>query len=177
MAEADLASLNLRPEDMLTGIHYPFTMQAMAVIWTHAGLRQNEIFRLSVGCVHEQTDDIVHDDGSIIPAGTLCYLDVPAGKTSRAFVKPVASVVKKYVNLWLQERPTEQAPLTDERTAERVNYLFQYRGKLIGSSILNNTIIPVLCARSGVLSMTAGANYQSRGRASAVTALASVPQG
>jgi hypothetical protein len=57
------ASLNLRPEDMLTGIHYPFTMhQAMAVIWTHAGLRQNEIFRLSVGCVHEQTDDIVHDD-------------------------------------------------------------------------------------------------------------------
>jgi hypothetical protein len=75
------ASLNLRPEDMLTGIHYPFTMhQAMAVIWTHAGLRQNEIFRLSVGCVHEQTDDIVHDDGSIIPAGTLCYLDVPAGK-------------------------------------------------------------------------------------------------
>lgn len=173
------ASLNLRPDDMLTGIHYPFTMhQAMAVIWTHAGLRQNEIFRLSIGCVHEQTDDIVHDDGSIIPAGTLCYLDVPAGKTSRAFVKPVASVVKKYVDLWLQERPTEQAPLTDERTAERVNYLFQYRGKLIGSSILNNTIIPVLCARSGVpLNDSRGRITSHRGRASAVTALASVPQG
>ncbi|PQH17529.1 MULTISPECIES: integrase [Klebsiella/Raoultella group] len=113
-----------------------------------------------------------------IPAGTLCYLDVPAGKTSRAFVKPVASVVKKYVDLWLQERPTEQAPLTDERTAERVNYLFQYRGKLIGSSILNNTIIPVLCARSGVpLNDSRGRITSHRGRASAVTALASVPQG
>ncbi|OAT17466.1 transposase [Buttiauxella noackiae ATCC 51607] len=173
------ASLNLRTEDMLTEIHYPFAMhQAMAVIWTHAGLRQNEILRLSVGCVHEQTDDIVHDDGSIIPAGTLCYLDVPAGKTSKAFVKPVASVVKKYVDLWLQERPTEQAPLTDERTAERVNYLFQYRGKRIGNSILNNTIIPVLCARAGVpCDDSRGRITSHRGRASAVTALASVPQG
>jgi hypothetical protein len=100
------ASLNLHPEDMLTEIHYPFSLhQAMAVIWTHAGLRQNEIFRLTSGCIHEQTDDIVQDDGSIISAGTLCYLDVPAGKTSKAFVKPVASIVKKYVDLWLQERP------------------------------------------------------------------------
>ncbi|EGD1407096.1 hypothetical protein IAV70_004340 [Salmonella enterica] len=94
------ASLNLRPEDMLTEIHYPFAMhQAMAVIWTHAGLRQNEILRLAMGCVHEQMDDIVQEDGRIIPAGTLCWLDVPAGKTSKAFVKPVASVVKKYVDL------------------------------------------------------------------------------
>lgn len=54
------ASLNLRPEDMLTGIHYPFAMhQAMAVIWTHAGLRQNEILRLTTGCVQAQGEDIV----------------------------------------------------------------------------------------------------------------------
>nr|WP_325178135.1 hypothetical protein [Pantoea sp. 1B4] len=32
------ASLNLRQEDLLTEIHYPLAMlQAMAVIWTHAG--------------------------------------------------------------------------------------------------------------------------------------------
>jgi hypothetical protein len=36
---------------------------------------------------------------------------------------------EKYVDLWLQERPQEQAPLTDERTGEKVNYLFQFRGK------------------------------------------------
>lgn len=173
------ASLNLRPEDMLTDNHYPFALhQAMAVIWTHAGLRQNELLRLSTGCVHEQTDDIVHDDGNIIPAGTLCYLDVPAGKTSKAFVKPVAGVVKKYVDLWLQERPVEQAPLTDERTAERINYLFQYRGKKAGGTLLNNTIIPILCARAGVpVEDSRGRITSHRGRASAVTALASVPQG
>ncbi|ATI83626.1 integrase [Salmonella enterica subsp. enterica] len=173
------ASLNLRPEDMLTEIHYPFAMhQAMAVIWTHAGLRQNEILRLTVGGVREQTDDIVQEDGSIISAGTLCWLDVPSGKTSKAFVKPVASVVKTYVDLWLQVRPPEQAPLTDERTAERVNYLFQYRGKQAGSAILNNTIIPVLCARAGVpRDDSRGRITSHRGRASAVTALASVPQG
>ncbi|EOF6138217.1 integrase, partial [Salmonella enterica] len=100
------------------------------------------------------------------------------GKTSKAFVKPVASVVKTYVDLWLQARPPEQAPLTDERTAERVNYLFQYRGKQAGSAILNNTIIPVLCARAGVpRDDSRGRITSHRGRASAVTALASVPQG
>lgn len=173
------ASLNLRPEDMLTGIHYPFTMhQAMAVIWTHAGLRMNEILRLTTGCVHEQVDDIVQDDGSIIPAGTLCYLDVPAGKTSKAFVKPVAAVVKKYVDLWLQERPPEQAPLNDERTGERIRYLFQFRGKQAGGVMLNNTVIPVLCARAGVpVEDSRGRITSHRGRASALTALASVPQG
>jgi hypothetical protein len=35
------ASLNLRQEDLLTEIHYPLAMlQAMAVIWTHAGVRK-----------------------------------------------------------------------------------------------------------------------------------------
>jgi len=173
------ASLNLRQEDMLTEIHYPFAMhQAMAVVWTHAGLRQNEILRLTMGCIREQTDDIVQDDGSIIPAGTLCYLDVPAGKTSKAFVKPVASVVKKYVDLWLRERPPEQASLVDGRTGEKVNYLFQFRGKQAGSAMLNRTIIPVLCARAGVpVEDSRGRITSHRGRASAVTALASVPQG
>ena len=94
-----LASLNLWPEDMLTEIHYPFPMlQAMAVIWTHTGLRQNEILCLAIGCVHEQADDIVQDDGGVIPAGTLCYLNVPVGKTSKAFVNPVAATVK---NMWI----------------------------------------------------------------------------
>lgn len=62
------ASLNLRPEDMLTGIHYPFAMhQAMAVIWTHAGLRQNEILRLTTGCVQAQGEDIVQKTAASFP--------------------------------------------------------------------------------------------------------------
>lgn len=173
------ASLNLRREDLLSEIHYPLSMlQAMAVIWTHAGLRQNELMRLTIGCITPQSDDIVKDDGTVIPAGTLCYLNVPAGKTSKAFVKPVSAIVEKYVNSWLNERPGEQAKLNDERTGEKVHYLFQYRGKMTGRDVMNRTIIPMLCARAGLPTEDSGGPITShRGRASALTALASVPQG
>lgn len=173
------ASLNLRKEDLLSEIHYPLSMlQAMAVIWTHAGLRQNELIRLAMNCVTPQADDILQENGSAIPAGTLCYLSVPAGKTSKAFVKPVSSVVKKYVDIWLSERPQEQAALTDERTGEKVRFLFQYRGKAVGRDIINRTVIPVLCARAGMpVEDSRGPITSHRGRVSAVTALASVPQG
>ncbi|MEY8773022.1 tyrosine-type recombinase/integrase [Erwinia sp. ACCC 02193] len=173
------ASLNLRQEDLLSEIHYPLSMlQAMAVIWTHAGLRQNELMRLTAGCIIPQSEDINRDDGSTIPAGTLCYLNVPAGKTSKAFVKPVSAAVKKYVDIWLAERPGEQAALTDERTGEKVRFLFQFRGKAVGRDIINRTVIPVLCARAGMPQEDSrGPITSHRGRASAVTALASVPQG
>ncbi|WP_067437128.1 tyrosine-type recombinase/integrase [Duffyella gerundensis] len=173
------ASLNLRQEDLLSEIHYPLSMlQAMAVIWTHAGLRQNELMRLTAGCITPQLEDINRDDGSSIPAGTLCYLNVPAGKTSKAFVKPVSAAVKKYVDIWLAERPEEQAALTDERTGEKVRFLFQFRGKPVGRDIINRTVIPVLCVRAGMPQEDSrGAITSHRGRASAVTALASVPQG
>jgi hypothetical protein len=90
------ASLNLERSDLLSEIHYPLSMvQAIAVVWTHAGLRSNEIMRLDKRCAHPQTNDVVHEDGTIVPAKTLCYLDIPASKTFKAFVKPVAVVVKE----------------------------------------------------------------------------------
>ena len=173
------ASLHLEREDLLSEIHYPLSMiKAMAVIWTHAGLRSNEIIRLAQGCAHAQDNDIVHDDGSLIKAGTLYYLDIPASKTFKEFVKPVAAVVKTHIDAWLHERPHSQAPLLDERAGERVEYLFQYRGKRMGTSILNKTIIPIICAKAGVgLQDSRGQITSHRGRASAVTALANVPQG
>lgn len=99
-------------------------LQAMAVLWTHAGLRKSKQLRLITGCIAPQADDIVKEDGSVIPAGTLCYLHIPAGKTSKAFVKPVAAVMKKYVDIWLDERPAEQAMLADDRSGEKVCILF-----------------------------------------------------
>lgn len=173
------ASLNLERNDLLSEIHYPLSMvQAIAVVWTHAGLRSNEITRLDKGCAHPQTNDVVHEDGTIVPAGTLCYLDIPASKTFKAFVKPVAVVVKERIDTWLEDRPANQAALLDERTGEKVSYLFQFRGKRIGSSVINGTIIPMLCAKAGVpLEDSRGRITSHRGRASAVTALASVPQG
>lgn len=173
------ASLNLRREDMLTEIHYPLSMmRAMAVIWTHAGLRSNEIIRLVTSCIREQSEEIIQDDNSVIPPGTLCYLEVPTGKTSTSFVKPVAAIIKKYIDEWLQERPKEQAALTDERTGEKVNFLFQYRGKPVSRTFINETIIPMLCIRANMpLHDSKGKITSHRGRASALTALASVSQG
>ena len=173
------ASLNIERADLLSEIHYPLAMiQAMAVVWTHAGLRQNEIKRLVVGCARGQQEDILNDDGSRVPSGTLCYLDVPASKTFQAFVKPLAAIVKDRIDAWEKERPANQAALIDERTGERVRFLFQFRGRKPGGDILNRTIIPLLCAKAGLPTFDSRGTITShRGRASAVTALASVPKG
>jgi hypothetical protein len=97
----------------------------------------------------------------LIPAGTLCYLSVPAGKTSKVFVKSVATVVKKYVDLWQKVHPAGLTALSNERTGEKVRYLF-----------------PILCVRAGVpCENSRGRITSHRGRTSAVTALASVPHG
>jgi Phage integrase family len=173
------ASLHLEQGDKLSEIWYPIEMlRAISVVWTHAGLRQNEIARLHVGCARLQADPIVDDKtGKIIAPETLCYLDVPAGKTFTAFTKPVSAIVRQYVSEWEAIRP-EQPTLLDVKTGERVRFLFQYRGKLIGSSTINQTIVPMLCAKAGLpLEDSRGKITSHRGRASAVTALASVPQG
>lgn len=173
------ASLNLEKDDLLSERWYPLTLiQALAVVWTHCGLRQNEVFRLAVGCAKSQAEDLVNEEGSTVTAGTLCYLDVPASKTFRAYVKPVAAVVKERIDAWAAQRPPSQAPLLDERTGECVNFLFQYRGRRVGTALLNKTIIPILCAKAGLpASDSMGPITSHRGRASAVTALASVPKG
>jgi hypothetical protein len=173
------ASLNLEPSDRLSEIWYPFEMlQAISIVWTHAGLRQNEIARLRVGCARAQNDPILDEiTGVTIAVGTLCYLDVPAGKTFTAFTKPVSAIVRQFIADWEVIRP-EQSPLIDLKTGERVRFLFQYRGKTIGHTTLNKTIIPMLCAKAGLpLKDSMGKITSHRGRASAVTALASVPQG
>ncbi len=173
------ASLNLEPNDKLSDIWYPFEMlRAISVIWTHAGLRQNEIVRLRLGCARIQSDPIRNEEtGETIAPGTLCYLDVPAGKTFTAFTKPVSAIVRQFITDWEAIRP-EQSALIDQKTGERVRFLFQYRGRTIGNSTLNETIIPMLCAKAGLpLENSVGKITSHRGRASAVTALASVPQG
>lgn len=59
-----------------------------------------------------------------------------------------------------------------------MNYLFQFRGRKVGTAVLNNTVIPILCAKAGVPRQdTKGQITSHRGRASVVTALASVPHG
>ena len=57
----------------------------------------------------------------------------------------------------LQSLGYAQAPLhrvlpslLDERTGKRVRFLFPFRGRKAGSSVLNGTIIPLLCAKAGL---------------------------
>ena len=171
------ACLNLTAADCPTST-YPFEMlRAVAVVWTHAGLRPNEILRLRVGCARPQDDDVVDEAGKVTPSGSLCYLDVPPGKTGNAYVKPVAAVVREHVEAWEVSRPT-QDPVLDERTGERVRFLFQFRGRAVTPHVLHAVIIPMLCAKAGVDKRDSmGVITSHRARASAVTALASVPQG
>jgi integrase len=168
------ASLNLKTSDLVQDGRYPLAMlKAMAVVWTHAGLRSNEIVRLRLGCARSQGDDIADQSGAIVPADKLCWLDVPAGKTSTAYTKPVNGVVLKCIEAWLRVRP-EQRRMLDRRTGERVDYLFQIRNRTVDRRVLNNTVIPTLCAKAGDSN---GRITSHRGRASAVTMLANVPQG
>jgi hypothetical protein len=82
---------------------------------------------------------------------TLRYyaLHVPAGKTFRAYTEPVALIVKERIDAWAAVRP-EQGTVEDGVTGDRVQMLFQVRGRPPGKTILNRTIIPMLCAKGGV---------------------------
>jgi integrase len=174
------ASLNLQAADFRDGDRrFTFEMiKAIAIVWTHAGLRSNEILRLQLGCAQLQSDDLVDDAGTVTaPAGKLCYLAVPTGKTSTAYTKPVDAAVYVHIEAWRSMRP-EQRPILDPVTGDMVSYLFQVRNRRLGRVFINGVVIPLLCAKAGVqLADSTGRITSHRGRASAVTALASVPQG
>ena len=172
------ASLNLTSEDCRGKTRFPYEMvRAAAVLWTHAGLRGYESLRLRVGCARPQDEDVVDAAGKITPAGTLCYLHVPPGKTGKAYVKPVDDVVRRHIEAWEAIR-LPQDLLLDERTGERVNFLFQISNRVVSNHLLCAVVIPLLCAKGGVPRQDSmGAITSHRARASAVTALANAPEG
>lgn len=172
------ASLNLEASDCPNDGRYPpELLRAIAVVWTHAGLRRNEIYRLATGCARSQADDVVDEAGKTTPAGTLCYLDVPAGKNLAEYSKPVSAVVLERIRAWAAVRP-EQPPVIDRVTGRRVDLLFQLRGSGHGGGFINTTVIPLLCAKAGIpMQDSMGAITSHRARASIVTALANAPRG
>jgi len=123
---------------------YPVTMvRAVTLVWLFAGLRQNEIRRLRIGCIRY---------GAAEPASgsdAVCLLDVPVNKTSTAFTKPVDRVVGDAIRGWEQERPT-QPPALDEKTGELVHFVFSVRCGSFSPNYLNRTLIPALCRKAGV---------------------------
>jgi hypothetical protein len=137
LTEADL------PSSWKTRHFYPLTMmRAVVLVWRFAGLRQDEIRRLRVGCIRYQSDDNA-------AAAHVCLLDVPVNKTSTAFTKPVDRVVGEVIRAWEQERP-EQPAARDEKTGEQVHFLFSFRCARFSQGYLNRRVIPALCQKAGV---------------------------
>ncbi|MDE1672698.1 tyrosine-type recombinase/integrase [Nocardia gipuzkoensis] len=126
--------------------YYPIEMvRALVGIWLFGGCRIDEIRRLELDCV-ERDEGRDNDTGETFP---ICLLRVPQNKTSRPFTKPVDPIVAQLVDAWRHVRPP-QPDLQDRKTGERRQFLFCVRGQLIGSTYLNNTIIPALCAKAGI---------------------------
>ena len=186
------ASLNLAPEDLVSATAgggaassgpsspvYPFALvRAAAVLWTHAGLRANEILRLRCGCTSAHAGEITDDEtGRHFPEGSVCILEVPYSKTSPPFSKPVAGVVREAVLAWEAVRP-EQPRRLDAKTGHLVDVLLSYKGHSVSAAYLNRSLIPMLCRKAGVpLDDSRGRITSHRGRSSAVTMLANARQG
>ena len=169
------AGLNFTEEDLPRAFHsghsYPMAMvRALALVWLFAGLRSDEIRRLRVGCVRWQ--DEVGVAGATPGGGRkTCLLDVPVNKTSTAFTKPVDSTVGEAIAAWERVRP-EQPNLVDRKTAQAVDFLFAFRGRRLGYSYLNGTLIPLLCRKAGVPTSDARGNITThRARSTIATQL------
>jgi integrase len=126
--------------------YYPIEMvRALVAVWLFGGCRIDEIRRLEVDC-------IVSDEGTDEKTGTrypICLLRVPQNKTSGPLNKPVDPVVGQVVDAWKLVWP-HQPLLEDRKTHERREYLFCFRGQLVGTAYLNNQIIPALCRNAGL---------------------------
>jgi integrase len=157
------AGLNLTAEDVAAGVwaggaslnrsgqFYLIEMvRALAIIWLFAGLRSDEIRRLRVGAIRWQREDVrVPGSDDVLLKDAVCFLSIPVNKTSPAFTKPVDRPVGEAIAAWEAVRPV-QPRLPDRKTGELVDFLFAYRGRLIGSSYLNLALIPMLCHKAGV---------------------------
>jgi len=128
---------------------YPLELvRALTLIWLFSGLRSDEVYRLRVGCIRWQPVD---ESNPANPAGSrsVCLLEVPINKTSTAFIKPVDRLVGEAIEAWERVRP-EAIASWDAKTGETVQFLFIYRGKRVGKSYINDTVIPMLCRKAGV---------------------------
>lgn len=128
---------------------YPLEfVRALTLIWLFAGLRSDEIYRLRVGCIRWQGVE-ESDSANRVGSPSVCLLEVPINKTSTAFVKPVDRLVGEAIEAWERMRPAAVASW-DAKTGEAVQFLFVYRGKRVGQSYINDTVIPMLCRKAGV---------------------------
>ena len=166
------ASLDLNDDDCKGFFAPPRLTRSLAVLWTHSGLRFDEIRRLSVGCVRQVSATLWEEDGTVPEVAELvCELTVPAHKTGNSFVKPVPIAIEGAVRAWEAVRGNQPKKL-DRKTGKSTDFLFMYRGKRITLHFMNNKLIPLLCKKAGIKNYDHRGPYTShRGRASIASAL------
>jgi integrase len=175
LTEADLPKLPRRKDTTPQVSMYPIAMvKAITITWLFGALRNNEIVRLRVGCTRWQKEDIiVPDTRAIVPKDAVCWLDVPVNKTNAQYTKPTDRPVGEIIAAWEKVRPAQPAQF-DPKTGEVVHYLFSVRGRRVGSSYLNERLIPLLCFKAGVPERDARGRLTShRARATLASQLSS----
>jgi hypothetical protein len=116
------------------------------VVWLFSGLRNDEIRRLRIGCIRWEAPIQAAAEKS---DQKVCLLDVPVNKTNVAFTKPVDAVLGMAVEAWEQVQ-SPQPSFVDMKTGELVQLLFAYRGRSLGISFINGSLIPMLCEKAGI---------------------------
>lgn len=154
LQEADLPATNFvsRQRESDRAAFYPVEMvRAMAIVWLFTGLRSDEFYRLRVGCIRWQREDVtLTSTEEVLPKDAVCWLDVPVHKTGTSFTKAVDRIVGEAIFQWERARPPHQPPVADRKTNEIVHMLFSYRGRGVGRRYLNETLIPMLCRKAGI---------------------------
>jgi integrase len=171
------AGLNLKPEDITTnryGFIYPVELvRAITLTWLFSGLRSDETTRLRLGCIRWQHHDVPIPGNSdqVLARDAICLLDLPVHKTGTAFTKPVDPLLGQAIDAWQSLRP-HQPKMLDPKTGEQVDFLYAYRARRVGKTYINQTIIPMLCAKAGVPTFDVrGAITSHRARSTIATQL------
>jgi integrase len=135
------------------GARYPLPLlRAIALVWVTGCRRSDEIRRLPLECIRQEwAPEMVDDNGvQLEPAEKLWYLRVPSNKYQGDFWTPIPHFTAEAILAWKAVRPPNQSSLPDRKTAKLTEYLFQYKGRRIGGSFLNQSLIPLLCKAAGL---------------------------
>jgi hypothetical protein len=153
------AGITLKASDLPKSFPYPIELaRAVAINWLFDGIRNDELLRLEVGCIEREPPIVDLTTGETRPP--VCYLWVPANKYKGSFRKPVDPIVADAVEAWERIRPP-QPPMLDRKTKRLTQRLFAFRGKPVGTSIVNKRIVPLLCRLAGVPQRDAIGNITS----------------
>ena len=192
-ARLTIAAATLSESDLPAGARYPLSFyRALGLVWVTSARRPNEIARLRLECLRQDWDEaMLNEDG--LPVERLAsaaidqqhttdgprknspkifYLHIPSGKNRGPFWIWIPGYVAEAITAWKWERPPHQQEILDRKDREEVDYLFCYKDSRVGSTFLNASLIPVLCAKAGVDMQDAkGRITGHRGRSTRLTLL------